>query len=227
MVTMACSHNISGPYESNPKNPVLTNANTTAHFQDAGHADLFQDVRGEWWTVALAVREAPDSSTPMGRETVLTPVSWEDGEWAVFTNVSGHVNGWHLDSLPEVSQGKGSLIDAPAFVDFTANTPIPPEFVYWRFPNNESFVVSPSGHPNTLQLTSSTANLTGFSENTPQPNRLGQTFIGRRQVDSLFSFGATFNISELKEEEQEVGVTAFLDQVSCPKPMNRFYNPTF
>jgi beta-xylosidase len=30
MVTMARSKKISGPYESNPKNPVLTNANTTS-----------------------------------------------------------------------------------------------------------------------------------------------------------------------------------------------------
>jgi beta-xylosidase len=30
MVTMGRSKKISGPYESNPKNPVLTNANTTS-----------------------------------------------------------------------------------------------------------------------------------------------------------------------------------------------------
>lgn len=216
MVTMARSKNIMGPYESNPKNPVLTNANTTAYFQDVGHADLFQDVRGKWWAVALAVREAPDTSTPMGRETVLTPVTWNAGEWAVFTNVSGAMNGWHLDSLPEVSSGEGSLIDAPAFVDFAPNTQIPPEFVHWRFPNNESFVVSAEGHPYTLQLTSSTANLTGLNGDAPQPNGLGQTFIGRRQVDSLFTFTATFDISQLQEADQELGVTAFLDQVSEP-----------
>lgn len=31
MVTMARSTSISGPYESNPANPVLTNANTTSY----------------------------------------------------------------------------------------------------------------------------------------------------------------------------------------------------
>jgi hypothetical protein len=213
MVTIARSKNISGPYESDPKNPVLTNANTTAYFQNVGHADLFQDPRGKWWAVALAVREAPDGSYPMGRETVLTPVTWEEGQWPVFTNVSGKMNGWHLDSLPAVAQGEGSLIDAPANVDFAPGMPIPPEFVHWRFPNNETFVVSPTGHPNTLQITSSTANLTGLDGNAPQPNGAGQAFIGRRQVDSLFTFSATFDISQLEEEEQEVGVTAFLDQV--------------
>lgn len=210
---MARSTSIAGPYESNPKNPVLTNANTTAYFQNVGHADIFQDVRGNWWAVALSVREAPDGSYPMGRETILTPVTWEEGEWAVFTNVSGHMNGWHLDSLPPVEGGEGSLIDAPMQEDFAPGTTIPPEFVYWRFPNNESFVVSPVGHEYSLQLTSSTANLTGLDGNAPQLDGLGQTFIGRRQVDSLFTFSVTFDISGLQEEEQEVGVTAFLDQV--------------
>ena len=31
MVTMARSRNLEGPYESNPENPVLTNANTTEY----------------------------------------------------------------------------------------------------------------------------------------------------------------------------------------------------
>lgn len=31
MVTMARSKSINGPYESNPTNPVLTNANTTSY----------------------------------------------------------------------------------------------------------------------------------------------------------------------------------------------------
>jgi beta-xylosidase len=218
MVTMARSKNIAGPYESNPKNTVLTNANTTAYLQDVGHADLFQDVQGKWWAVALAVREAPDTSCPMGRETVLTPVTWEEGEWPIFTNVSGHMNGWHLDSRPPIAKGEGSLIDAPVYIDFAPGTAIPPEFVHWRFPNNESFVLSPPGHPKTLQLTSSTANLTGLDGNAPQQNGAGQTFIGRRQVDSLFTFSATFDISQLKEEQQEIGVTAFLDQVWYLKP---------
>ncbi|CCF41264.1 beta-xylosidase [Colletotrichum higginsianum] len=48
MVTMARSNNIDGPYESNPANPILTNANTTDYFQTVGHADLFQDHSGNW-----------------------------------------------------------------------------------------------------------------------------------------------------------------------------------
>jgi len=67
MVTMARSKSIDGPFESNPANPVLTNANTTSlcvlplfitpewsfvltnlTVQTIGHADLFQDGNGNW-----------------------------------------------------------------------------------------------------------------------------------------------------------------------------------
>lgn len=33
MVTMARSRNLTGPYESNPENPMLTAANTSSYFQ--------------------------------------------------------------------------------------------------------------------------------------------------------------------------------------------------
>lgn len=37
------------------------------------------------WAVALATRSGPQYLYyPMGRETILTPVSWKDGEWPVF-----------------------------------------------------------------------------------------------------------------------------------------------
>ena len=64
MVTMARSKTIGGPYEANPANPVLTNANTTNYcrsdsflkflsfspssVQTLGHADLFNDRGGNW-----------------------------------------------------------------------------------------------------------------------------------------------------------------------------------
>lgn len=48
MATIARSKDIGGPYEANPANPVLTNANTTNYFQTVGHADLFQDASGNW-----------------------------------------------------------------------------------------------------------------------------------------------------------------------------------
>lgn len=70
MVTIARSNTIIGPYESSPANSFLTNANTTEYFQAVGHADLFPDVNGNWWGVALAMRaDLVYYAVPMGRET--------------------------------------------------------------------------------------------------------------------------------------------------------------
>jgi len=46
------------------------------------------------WSVALSTRSGPQFIFyPMGRETVLTPVQWNIGEFPVFTNVSGTESG--------------------------------------------------------------------------------------------------------------------------------------
>lgn len=60
METIARSKNINGPYDPNPSNPIVTNANTSAFFQTVGHADLFQDARGQWWGCALSTRSGPN-----------------------------------------------------------------------------------------------------------------------------------------------------------------------
>jgi beta-xylosidase len=67
-VTMARAKNITGPYEPSPHNPHLTNRGTQEYFQTLGHADLFQDVEGNWWTMALSTRAGPFGPVyPMGR----------------------------------------------------------------------------------------------------------------------------------------------------------------
>lgn len=57
---IARSRKITGPYESDPSNPMLSNNDTGEYFQTVGHADLFQDGNGEWWGLALATRSGPE-----------------------------------------------------------------------------------------------------------------------------------------------------------------------
>ncbi|ETS74063.1 hypothetical protein PFICI_13929 [Pestalotiopsis fici W106-1] len=99
MAIIARSEAITGPYESFPGNPVLTNANTTEYIQAVGHADLFPDANGNWWGVALAMRaDLVNLAVPMGRETVLYPVSWSAEGWPVATQVRGVMSGWPLQA---------------------------------------------------------------------------------------------------------------------------------
>ena len=75
--------------------------------QTVGHADLFQDNSGAWWGVALSTRSGPEYITyPMGRETILTNVTWENGSWPTFNDpIEGVMHGW---TLP-----RGSTEDLP------------------------------------------------------------------------------------------------------------------
>ncbi|KAJ9151208.1 Beta-xylosidase [Pleurostoma richardsiae] len=210
MVTMARSRNIHGPYEADPANPVLTNANTTSYFQTVGHADLFQDGSGNWWGVALSTRSGPEYLYyPMGRETVMTSVSWPKGEFPIWTQIQGKMSGWQLPPAKKDIRGIGPFITEGDDVDFAPGSTLPAHFTYWRYPNPASFAVSPDGHPNTLRLLPSKLNLTALNGNSAGPD--GQTFVGRRQQDTLFTYSVDLEYDPVAAEE-EAGVTAFLTQ---------------
>lgn len=83
-VMVARADAVTGPYEGNPRNPVLTHRNLGAGHPivGAGHADLVDTPDGEWWMVLLAMRPHHLDRCALGRETFLTPVTWEDG-WPV------------------------------------------------------------------------------------------------------------------------------------------------
>ncbi|KAI1386708.1 beta-xylosidase [Hypoxylon trugodes] len=219
MVTMARSRSLQGPYEPAPNNPLLTAASdTSSYFQAVGHADLFQDANGNWWGVALAVRaggsygEAPYSANfPIGRETVLTPVTWDEGGWPIFTPISGTMSGWPLPETAVPSQGEGQLSDADDNITFAPGTQLPIHFIHWRLPKLRNYVVSPPGHWNTLALKSSVLNLTGFDGDFALGR--GQTFVGRRMAHSLFRFRIDVDwANSLMKEEMEVGVSVIQDQ---------------
>lgn len=84
MVTIARSRAISGPYESNPSNPVLTHRSTSDPVQSTGHADIVELADGSWAMVHLGTR--PRGSFPRwhtnGRETFLVGIEWHD-DWPI------------------------------------------------------------------------------------------------------------------------------------------------
>ena len=82
-VMVAVSENITGPYHSNPRNPVLTSRHLSYDpwVNSTGHADLFQLPDGRWYLVALGIRGDIERRSNMGRETHLVPVTWEREPW--------------------------------------------------------------------------------------------------------------------------------------------------
>lgn len=207
MATVARSKALMGPYESNPANPFLTNANTTEYFQAVGHADFFPDANGNWWGVALAMRaDLVNSAVPMGRETVLYPITWTSEGWPVASQVQGIMSGWSLPVPITTPIADSTPVTAPDIVDFPPGSAIPAHFIYQRFPDDEAYAVSPNGHENTLRLTPSNQNLTGQSGTVPPR---GPTFLSRRQTDTLFSFSAILDFQP-KNLGEEAGVTLYI-----------------
>lgn len=82
-VTIARSASPEGPFEGCPHNPLVTARGTDRPVQNSGHGDLVELTDGSWAMVLLGTR--PRSSTrafaPMGRETFVTEVTWDDAGW--------------------------------------------------------------------------------------------------------------------------------------------------
>ena len=73
-----------GPWEENPNNPILTqrtglDPNRKDPVSSAGHADIVEDGKSNWWAVFLACRPYEEDMYNTGRDTYLLPVTWKDG----------------------------------------------------------------------------------------------------------------------------------------------------
>lgn len=175
---------------------------------------MFQDPSDNWWGVALSTRSGPAYvNYPMGRETVLTSVTWEEGQFPIWTPISGQESGWAQPPEDKTIPGPGPFISEGDNITFAPGTTLPAHFSHWRFPDPSSYAISPSDstHPNTLRLLPSALNLTGLDGSSTGP-RAHQTFLGRRQQDTLFTFRTTLTSYLPSEPGEEAGVTAFLTQ---------------
>lgn len=78
-MSVAISKDITGPYQNNPRNPVLTHRQLSYDFPitGVGHADLVELEDGRWYAVALGWRLIDGRHGILGRETFLVPVTWE------------------------------------------------------------------------------------------------------------------------------------------------------
>lgn len=108
-VTCARADQVTGPYRNGPTNPVLTHRHLGERYPvvGVGHADLVDAADGTWWAVALAMRTHwmdDGYHYPMGRETFLAEVQWEDG-WPVVNPGIG--------SLREHQTGLAGAVRAP------------------------------------------------------------------------------------------------------------------
>ncbi|HET9915345.1 MAG TPA: glycoside hydrolase family 43 protein [Anaerolineales bacterium] len=185
-VTIARSDAITGPYESNRANPILTHRHLGLDYPivGTGHADLVQTQTGEWWMFMLAMRPYGGYFYNLGRETFLAPVRWENG-WPIVSPGMGRVEFSHsVPDLPETTWP-----EIPARDGFDA----PALAFHWNFlrtPREEFY--SLSERPGQLRLRL-------------RPQRLSEptnpSFVGRRQQHIHFSAQCTMEFTPQNEHE--------------------------
>ncbi len=81
-VSMARSTSLFGPYEVDPRNPMLTSVNDSGLLlQKAGHASLVETHTNEWYLAHLCGRPVKERYCILGRETSLQRVFWTEDGW--------------------------------------------------------------------------------------------------------------------------------------------------
>jgi len=80
-VTVMRASTVTGPYEPNPLNPMITSRdNADLTLQKAGHASMVEAQGGQWYTVFLVGRPlSPLGRCILGRETAIEEIEWKDG----------------------------------------------------------------------------------------------------------------------------------------------------
>ncbi len=122
MEIVARAENLYGPYENCPYNPILTNSHDTSKdISCAGHADLIQNKKGQYYLVHLGCRQGALSISPLGRETFLTPLQFVDG-WPVVPGKKATLKNETFANEPsEKNAGIVNSADSTFVDNFTSN----------------------------------------------------------------------------------------------------------
>jgi xylan 1,4-beta-xylosidase len=78
MVIVARSKSLAGPWEDDPRNPVVRTTDNSEKWWSRGHATLVEGPAGDWWTVYHGYE---NGFYTLGRQTLLAPVTWTKDGW--------------------------------------------------------------------------------------------------------------------------------------------------
>ena len=133
MITCARADNVWGPFESNPRNPVITNRNKAPFIiQGIGHGDLIQDGNGDWHILCLGFRQLgiwmPYHN--LGREVFMVPVTFTEDGW-FFAGTDG--------TCDESYELKGDFVQQEKKSFTFANTDWDKDWCFMRHPVTENY----------------------------------------------------------------------------------------
>ncbi len=189
-VMMAVSDDITGPYASNPRNPILSSRHLSYDFwvNSTGHADLVELPDGRWYMVALGIRGDERRNSNMGRETHLIPVVWqrEPFEWQEVKTlwpVAAPDTGRVERENPLPFAGKAQVEPGDFSDDFDANE-LQLGWTFRRVPR-----------PGTYSLDARDGYLRLYASTTAIGERQQASLMGFRQTESDFEYSALMQFS--------------------------------
>lgn len=195
--TIARSGSPTGPWDPNPNNPLLFNGaygydNLTV--QSTGHSTLVDTPGGDWYAAFLAQRKIKGSS-PLGRETFLTPVKWSQEGWPILNNEEPIM----LSKSFGPSDVHQPLVPATFHDKFTSSV-LHPSWYQLRTPYTSNFALDRHG------LTFK-PNVYGLSDRDTPAALL------RKQKSLNMTFSATLSaIQGLYGPKMTVGISAYLSE---------------
>jgi len=208
-MAVAVSKDIAGPYQNNPRNPVLSHRQFSYDYPitGVGHADLVELADGRWYSVALGWRLVDGVHGLLGRETFLLPVTWETEPYAwkaekmtfpVFAPLTGKIE-LHT---PLPFAGTRQNDEVPFRDDFDANT-LHHEWNFRRAPETQFHDLQQS--PGALRLRLQAGSI-GEGEQ--------YSFVGVRQRHFQFEAVARMHFAPAAIGE-EAGISALLNDRSA------------
>ena len=196
--TVFRSRSVMGPYAPGPVNPILTQRDLDPArpfpVYAAGHADLVQTPKGDWWAVFLATRPYKTNLSNMGRETFLLPVSWPKEGWPLILPPKTLVP--QVLRRPELPSGK-PVSRAAWRDDFTAPS-LAPEWVTLRQPKERWYTLA----PHKLTLEARAASISG----TTNPS-----YLTRRQEHSFATVETEVKYTPTRPGDR-AGLAVFADE---------------
>ena len=210
-VMIASSKNIKGPYDSNPKNPILTSRHLSNNnwVHSTGHADLVQLKDNRWYMVSLGIRNEMDSTSNMGRETHLMPVVWEEAwdnwvevekgrwepviiKWPVVAPNTGKVE--RNTKIPFLE--KKQNINYSFYDDFTSSK-LDLQWNFRRVPRENTYELNSKNKTLKLNLSPESFEL-----------RSQYNLMGFRQKETEFEYSSSMNFKP-KKNFSEAGLSIF------------------
>jgi len=203
-VCVAKCATIEGEWVGNPCNPILTHRNMgkRADIVNVGHGDLVDTPDGKWWMVCLATRpqgKGENRVSPLGRETFIVPVEFEDG-WPLASPDTGKiVDAYNLDGSVAVGGNAAKLNGAKkeyAFKDDFSRDSIGTEWLSLR--GRDEKIYSLSERKGWLRLSTGGETLT----------ETGKTnFFGIRQ--EIFDYELSVDVDFVPEKDETAGIAFF------------------